>query len=101
MATKQSVIMMCLVEVVFEAFPQAALQLYIAAQSNLFDPLLVVSIASSVLSVINGMTKGLWAFLELREEWENGVLFSILYGFWLLLHFVSFVIPLAFFSSLK
>ena len=90
-----------LVEVGIEAFPQMSLQLYIVAQSNRLDSLLIVSILSSVYSVVNGMNKGGWGFVEGYTKKSFGFLTSLIFLPWLIFHLIPFVPPLAFFASLK
>ena len=57
---QNSAIIYRLLEVVLEAFPQAALQLYILAKSNQLDIILCISVASSICSVIWGTLNGVW-----------------------------------------
>ena len=74
-----------LVEVGIEAFPQMSIQLYIVAQSNRLDSLLIVSILSSVYSVVNGLSKGGWGVIEkLVIEKKLGFLASPIFLPWLL-----------------
>ena len=90
-----------LVEVGIEAFPQMSLQLCIVAQSNRLDTLLIVSILSSVYSVVDGMYKGGWGWVERKSEKTFGFLASLIFLPWLIFQLISFVPPLAFFASLK
>ena len=57
-----------LVEVVFEAFPQSCLQIYIIGQTNHLDSLLIFSTATSLWSVGNGIFQGSF---QAVERWSN------------------------------
>ena len=60
-----------LVENVFEAFPQSVLQIYILGQTNRFDFILIVSIATSLWSVSSGIFKGSFQLIERVEKFTT------------------------------
>ena len=62
--TKNLALACRMVETIFEALPQAALQIYIAGQTNRLDPLLIVSILSSLWSVVSGLFKGSFSLAD-------------------------------------
>ena len=99
---KQKAASMRLLEVVFEAFPQCVLQLYIAGQSDRVDIPVAISIASSSISIVYGMIQGSMAGIA-RAKFqigEHGCLATVTFLPWLLLHFIAFVPSLAFFASM-
>ena len=57
-----------LFEILFESVPQASLQIYIAAQQNHVDSLLIFSIVTSLISVSIGMTGAIVAVLTPRKH---------------------------------
>ena len=100
---KRIFIVFRLIELVFESFPQGALQMYIAAQSNHFDFPLIFTIATSTLSVVNGINQGVFEHGSRKYPLfhERGFLLTCLFLPWILLHFLCLIPPLAFLASLK
>ena len=101
---KTTALLTRLVEVVAESIPQSSLQLYIAAQSNKFDALLSVSIASSLFSATCGIIQGVWSiftWMSQNIKRESGFLFCIFYFPLIFSVFTSFVVPVSFFAALK
>ena len=95
-------------EVVFEAFPQSILQLYVVARQNQLDTLLIVSIVTSVMSVVCGMLHWVLGYAIMHKKGaisvpiaRRTVLFNLIFLPWIFLHFVAFIMPLTFFASTK
>ena len=61
---KDNVTTLRFVEVVFEAFPQSVLQIYIVGQTNHFDYILIFSIATSLWSVSSGIFQASFQAVE-------------------------------------
>jgi hypothetical protein len=109
-ANKQTAAILRLVEVVFEAVLQVALQLYICGATNNIDVILAVSIASSLLSTTMGLFNGCMAVVETefglkitryRATFIREVAFSLIFLTWTFLHLFTFIPPLTFLISLK
>ena len=101
---KSFALAMRLTEVIFEAFPKALLQLYIAAQLNHLDFLLIAALTSSIISVAVGVIQGIWSIFSWSTKSirkDRGVFFCLLYSPWVFSLFISFVVPLSFFAALE
>ena len=91
------------VHILFEALPEAGLQLYIASQSNQLDAPLIVGITTSLCSLTAGMLAGPFALLGLRNDVlsSHEILRTLLFLPWILFHIIGFLPAVAFLSSLK
>ena len=90
-------------EICCESTPQAALQLYIASQQNHLDVILIISIVTSLISVVLGITKG---FSNINATGntlfkDKETLLTLILSPWIFLCTLCFVPTVSFFSSLR
>ena len=92
-----------LIEIFFEAAPQASLQLYVLARKNRLDALLIAAIVTSLLSVAYGLTKGVVAALIRYEKvpQNNTFLPTLIFSPLYFTSTVIFIPSLAFFSAME
>ena len=94
-----------LIEVLFEALPQYALQLYVLGRKNSLAILQIVAIITSLISVVKGSVDGVLTYVTHPKYGDSlkydSTMLNCVLMLWLFLHLVTFLPPLSFFATLR